>query len=123
MFYFLDRCGPRFGNRTGEDEDAMQVGVFDRVRSQSSDADLVVKSRYRHDGHADSGNQQAPDRFDRVDFCLDAQPDPEGSELLLDQRAQADRDDQRRRAKLGQRKRMSGATRTRRRQHHQRFGA
>src|SRR6266700_3967188 len=102
--------------RTDEDEYAMQVGVYDRVRNQSSDADLVVKSRYGHDGHADSGNQQAPDRFDGIDFRLDAQCGPEGSELLLDQRAQADRYDERGRAELGQRKRVSGAARARRRQ-------
>ena len=86
MLYFVDRRRMHFGNRTRKDENAVQIRFFDWIRNQLSRTDLIVKSRHRHDRHADAGNEEPPDRFDGIDHRLDTQPATEARELLFDQR-------------------------------------
>src|SRR5215468_9634648 len=78
------------GDRTGEDQDAVQIGILDRVGNQPSCANVLVERGDGHDGHPDPGNDEAADRFDRVDFGNALEADTESTELLLDDRTQAD---------------------------------
>ena len=79
--YFVDGRRTRFSDRTREDEDAVQISVFDRIRGQLPRTDRIIKGRHRHDGHADPGNKEPPDRFHGIYYRLDAQSSTEAGEL------------------------------------------